>query len=361
VPERNAFTEIMAGQRLKQKAEKEQMGKVLHQRFKADSSTSSQRLRPEKQKVTARDRMRGKQKEKPQRTALFVPDEEEEDSHSEAELAAPTEDQNRFVASSISPEPYSTTQNVKTSVSEDASLSETKVKSDDTNDTITLERKAFDNGQVPLIGRIETSAVPSEKVVEAAPLQPSPVPLLLQENASSTNELTMLVPSESGTLGPKPGTSKLPRRKRRQPPSAPTVDRVTRSAFLKQKEMAASTASVTKGQAGGLPVPAKRTASGSIKEPAPAQDKQHIEVTSLPPGSPMKLSSPAKSTKSTAGDISMTGDGVRTTQTGPSIGKTPAKSRIPVIPSPSPAKLARTISRFSSATDSKSLHYSRQS
>ena len=111
---------------------------------------------------------------------------------------------------------------------------------------------------------------------------------------------------------------------------------------------------MTKGQAGGLPVPAKRTASGSIKEPVPAQEKQHIEETPLPPGSPMKLSSPPKSTKLSAGDTSMSEDVVRTAQTGLSSGKTPAKSRIPIMPSPSPAKLARTISRFSSAADSKS-------
>ena len=223
---------------MKQKAEKEQMGKVLHQGLKVHSSASSQPLRSEKQKLTAKDRMRGKQKEKPQKTALFVPDEEEEDSHSEAELTAPTEDQNRFVASSISPELYSSAQNVNNSVSEDAVManrSETKVK---IRSTIMLEQKAIDDGQMPLIGSIEaTAAVPSEKVVEAALPQPSPAPLLIEENASSTNELTMPVPSESGTLRPKL-VSKLPRRKRRQPFSAPVVDRVTRSAFLKQKEKA---------------------------------------------------------------------------------------------------------------------------
>lgn len=232
VPKRDAFTEIMAGQRMKQKAEKEQMEKVLRKGLKAGSSTSSQLLRPEKQKLTAKDRMRGKQKEKPQRTALFIPDEEEEDSHSEAELTAPIKDHDRFVASSISPEPYSSAQNVKTSESEDAVMAtrpEINIKSND---------KAFDDGQMPLIGSTEATAiVPSEMVVEAVLPQPSPAPLLLEENAeSSTTEFTMLVPSDSGTLRPKPGASKLPRRKRRQPPSAPIVDRVTRSAFLKQRE-----------------------------------------------------------------------------------------------------------------------------
>ena len=241
VPKRNAFTEIMAGQRIKQKAEKEQMGKVLRQGLKAGSSSSSQPLRPDKQKLTAKHRMRGRQKEKLQRTALFIPDEEEEDSHSEVELTVPTEGHNRFVASSISPEPYSSAQNVKTSESGDAVMAnrlEAKVTS---NDTIMLEQKTFDDGQMPLIDNIEaTAAVPSEKVVEAALPQPSRSPLLLDENAPRcTNELiTMLVPSESATLRPKPGTSKLPRRKRRQLSSAPVVDRVTRSAFLKQKEKA---------------------------------------------------------------------------------------------------------------------------
>ena len=115
---------------------------------------------------------------------------------------------------------------------------------------------------------------------------------------------------------------------------------------------------MTNGQAIGLPVPAKRTASGSIKGPVPAQEKQDIEETALPPGSPMKLSSPAKSIKSTILDNSMSEDGVRRTQTAHPSGKTPARSRIPIMPisSPSPAKLARNISRFSSAADSKSLH-----
>ena len=228
MPKRNAFTEIMAGQRMKQKAEKEQMEKVLRQGLKTGSSTSRQPLRPEKQKLTAKDRMRGKQKEKPPRTALFIPDEEEEDSHSEAELMAPIEDHNRFVASSISPEPYNSAQNFKTFASEDAVMAARSEINVNSNDDV----------RMPLIGSIEAATiVPSEKVVEAALPQSSPAPLLLEENAaSSTNEFTMLVPSDSGTLRPKPGASKLPRRKKRQPPSAPIVDRVTRSAFLKQKE-----------------------------------------------------------------------------------------------------------------------------
>ena len=229
---------------MKQKTEKEQMEKVLRQGLKAGSSSSSQPLGPGKQKLTAKHRMRGRQKEKPQRTALFIPDEEEEDSHGEFELTAPTENHNRFVASSISPEPCSSAQNVKSSVSEDAVMAtrlETKVMS---VDTTMLEQKTLDDGQIPLIDNTEATSVPGEKVVEAALPQPSlpqssRSPLLLEEDAAScTNELTMVVPSESGTFRPKPGTSKLPRRKRRQLSSAPVIDRVTRSAFLKQKEKA---------------------------------------------------------------------------------------------------------------------------
>ena len=111
---------------------------------------------------------------------------------------------------------------------------------------------------------------------------------------------------------------------------------------------------MTKGRPSDLPVPAKRTASGSIKGPTSAGE-QHIEEASLSPGSPMKLSSPAKSTKTR--DIIMTEEPTEANQ--PLPGKTPAKSRIPVKPlvSPSPAKLARTISRFSSTTDGESLYY----
>ena len=122
-----------------------------------------------------------------------------------------------------------------------------------------------------------------------------------------------------------------------------------------------SVASAAKAKTGGLPVPAKRTASGSIKGPAPVQKDQHLEEKLLPPGSPMKLSSPVKSTKSTNRDIIMMED-VQTMKTGadqPLPGKTLAKSRIPVkpMPSPSPNKLARTISRFSSNSDGQSLHH----
>ena len=210
----------MAQQRAKEKAEKEQTEKVPHQGLKSGSSTSSQPHKPERQKLTARDRMRGKQKGKTQKPSPYTPDEEQEDSHSEAELTAPTKDQNRFVASSKSPEPYSSAQNVKTSMSEDAAMatrSEIEVKS---RDTIMSEHIPFDDG---LVGGIE--------VTKMAPLQ---APLLLEET-NSINELTTLVPSESGTLRSKPQTSKLPRGKKRQPTSAPIVDRVTRSVSLKQK------------------------------------------------------------------------------------------------------------------------------
>jgi len=242
VPKQNAFTLLMkkpmeAKQRMKEKAEKEQAEKVL-QALKAGPSISSQPLKPEKQKLTAKERMRGKQRGKPQKTAFLVPDEEEEDSHNEVELTTPHQDGNRFVASSTSPEPYSSIQRVETSTSNDtvmAPLSEIEVKS---GDMIMSEQKAFDDRVLPLTGDTEENAVVlNGKVIETAPLQPS-APLLLAETASSTMEPTTLVPSESGTLRPKVETSKLPRGKRRQPASALVVDRVTRSVSLKQKRKA---------------------------------------------------------------------------------------------------------------------------
>lgn len=250
---------------MKEKADREQTEKALRQVLKAGPSTSRQPLRPEKQRLTAKERMRGKPKGKPQKTVLFVPDEDEEDSHNDAELIAPTEGRNRFVASSNSPELYSSTQKVTASLSRDtdmASLSEVEVKG---GDTTMSERRAFDDRLVPPIGDIETTTVvPSETVAETAPLQPTPTsllvgsdieatavvpnekaaktallqpptPPLLEENASITNGPAMLVPSESETLRPTVARSKLPQGKRRQPASAPIVDRVTRSVSLKQK------------------------------------------------------------------------------------------------------------------------------
>ena len=235
IPKQNAFTLLMkkpmdAKQRMKEKAEKEQAAKLLHQVLKAGPSTSSQPLRPEKQKITAKERMRGKHKGRTQKTALFVPDEEEEDSHTEAELTVPTQDQNRFVASSNSPEPCSLVQESQISTSQDtpmASLSAMEVGSGDM-----VEQTALDDRPMPLGDMKVTAAAPSEKVIETAPLNSSPSPLLLEENASSINELTTLVPSGSGTTQP---TSKLPRGKKWQPASVPIVDRVTRSVSLKQK------------------------------------------------------------------------------------------------------------------------------
>ena len=235
---KDAFSVLMAkpreAKRMKEKTEKERTEKIPHHGHIAGPSTSSQPLRSEKQKITAKDRMRGKQKGKLQKTTLFVPDEEEEDSHTETELTAPVEDQNRFVASSNSPEHYSSsTQIVQTAASEDTAmvpLSKFEIKN---RDTIMSEQE---DHQIPLIGDIEaTAAVPNEKVVEMASPQPPPASLLLEENANSTSELTKLVLSESGTLLPKVGPSKLPRAKRRQPASVPIVDRVTRSVSSKQK------------------------------------------------------------------------------------------------------------------------------
>lgn len=107
-------------------------------------------------------------------------------------------------------------------------------------------------------------------------------------------------------------------------------------------------ASAAKEQPGRVPVPAKRTAAGSIKGPVPVQEELYVEETSLPPGSPMQLCSPAKSTESTPQDMVMA---ERTMQTGPG---QPVKP----ISSPSPTKLARTMSRFSVNTvDGKALYY----
>lgn len=225
--ELNAFAHLMA--KAKEKAEKEKRGKIFHQRLNA--STSS---RPEKQKLTAKERMRGRQKEKPQKTTSFIPDEEEEDSHTESELTAPTEDPNRFVASSKSPEPYNLAQEVKSSTSEDIVLASSSEIGVETRDTIMSEHER-------LTPFIEVTAVfPSEKVAEMVPLQLPPAPLLLEDSASSTNEFMTSVPSEFESLRPNVGPSRLPRGKRRQPTSAPVVDRVTRSVSLKQKQKADS-------------------------------------------------------------------------------------------------------------------------
>lgn len=158
---------------------------------------------------------------------------------------------------------------------------------------------------------------------------------------------------------PRPSrASKLPLGKKRQPISVEPAARVTRSASNSKKigELSGSSAGLSgsKSMTTGR-LPAKRTASGTVKEAAPPEETPLAESeaavgSTLPPGSPMKMSSPIR-----ASDIGSPTkkDEAKTLQIGPgrlSLARTPTKSKFSSekpASSPSPSKIARSSSYMS--------------
>jgi len=105
------------------------------------------------------------------------------------------------------------------------------------------------------------------------------------------------------TARPSARASNLPLGRKRQPICVEPADRVTRSASNSKKigEVLGSTDGLSRSKSTTMSrLPAKRTASGGVKKSAPPAEATPLakpEVaaeTTLPPGSPMKLSSPDK-------------------------------------------------------------------
>ena len=165
--------------------------------------------------------------------------------------------------------------------------------------------------------------------------------------------------------------SRLPLGKKRQPISMAPVGRVTRSTSKQQEKgaeaspqrtfycfpfilaltpfLVSSTRTKTTAASGAS---LKRTASGRMKKSAPADEARmntdHNEESDvLPPGSPMKTSSPTK----TPSHSPVAKDDTQTIEFGVgkfTLAKTPVRSRSSVKPasSPSPSKIARATSLF---------------
>ena len=155
---------------------------------------------------------------------------------------------------------------------------------------------------------------------------------------------------------PRPSkASKLPLGKKRQPISVEPAARVTRSVSNSKKigELSGSTAGLSRSKTMTMGrLPAKRTASGTVKEAAPPEETPlaELEESTLPPGSPMKMSSPIRA--SDMGSPTKKDDG-KTLQIGPgrlSLARTPTKSKFSSekpASSPSPSKIARSSSYMS--------------
>jgi hypothetical protein len=199
-------------------------------------------------------------------------------------------------------------------------------------------------------------AVVNDAITETGANAPAPEPEEpVEENAAGVIDTVEPPPAEPT---PRPSrASKLPLGKKRQPISVEPAARVTRSASNSKKigELSGSapglsrSISMTMGR-----LPAKRTASGTVKvappEETPLAESDATAEATLPPGSPMKLSSPIR-----ASDIgSPTKDGdAKTVQIGPgrmSLARTPTKLKFSAqkpASSPSPSKIARSSSYMS--------------
>ncbi|KIM40244.1 hypothetical protein M413DRAFT_446420 [Hebeloma cylindrosporum] len=192
------------------------------------------------------------------------------------------------------------------------------------------------------IKEMETHAPESEEVVG--------------ENAAGVVETKAPAAAEPT---PRPSrASKLPLGKKRQPIFVEPAARVTRSASNSKKsgELSGPTTGLSRSKSLTMGrLPAKRTASGTVKKAAPPEESSMAESeaaaeATLSPGSPMKLSSPTRA--SDMGSPMKTGD-AKTIQIGPgrlSLARTPTKSKFTSekpASSPSPSKIARSSSYMS--------------
>ncbi|KDR75739.1 hypothetical protein GALMADRAFT_248407 [Galerina marginata CBS 339.88] len=162
---------------------------------------------------------------------------------------------------------------------------------------------------------VEEHSIPAEGLVvedEVMKEIPQPSEEITPDSAQSTADASKEEEAQPqpDPPAPKAGASKLPLGKKRQPISVAPASRVTRSASSSKKkggETEVSTSGPSRTTTTKpTPVPAKRTISGAIKKPMiaakPSQDAS-MDVAEpgdkipLPPGSPMRLVSPAKTPK----------------------------------------------------------------
>ncbi|TFK44858.1 hypothetical protein BDQ12DRAFT_39073 [Crucibulum laeve] len=234
----------------------------------------------------------------------------------------------------------------------------------------------------PALGALqETETILPEELVSTAqpsipPIEPTVGSATIEDAPAQEEEELPHVPSsqevECEPVPPAPilasartATSKLPLGKRRVPASVPVPARMTRSASSRQKEkqVEASTSQIKpqKPVISFVPVPpAKRTASGSMKNAPPADTELSTSTLSdlptdpfqgpaLLPGSPMKISLPIRD-RSKAGESSKSfSKPTATSIVKTALTKTPSKSMISMnLASPSsPGKLTRSMSMFS--------------
>jgi len=330
-----------------------------------------------KPKTTLKDKMRPKEKTQ-QKLPKFVPlpDEEEgeeeypasswspwtgpEGKMEETRHYSPTNPEMDAQPKRASPESLEPTSAVEDPVMESA---------EDRNVTST---PAFASPDTPMVDADIRGQIKSDEPQSAAP-EPSQKPLLavvddaITQTGAESEELvggnaagvveTREPPAAEPT--PRPSrASKLPLGKKRQPISVEPAARVTRSTSNSKKigELSGSTSGLSRSNSMTMGrLPAKRTASGTVKEAAlpeetPLAESEAAVEAALPPGSPMKLSSPIRA--SDKGSPTKKDD-AKAAQIGPgklSLAKTPIKSNFSAqkpASSPSPNKIARSSSYMS--------------
>jgi hypothetical protein len=145
-------------------------------------------------------------------------------------------------------------------------------------------------------------AVADDAITEGEADAPEPEQHVVEKSAAEVIEIKE--PLAAGpTARPSAKASNLPVGRKRQQISVEPAARVTRSASSSKKigELLGSTDGLSLSKSMTISrLPAKRTASGGVKKaPPPVEETPSAEAdvaaeTTLPPGSPMKLSSPGK-------------------------------------------------------------------
>ncbi|KAF8967932.1 hypothetical protein BDZ97DRAFT_2073318 [Flammula alnicola] len=329
-----------------------------------------------KPKLKLKEKMRPREKPEPKKPLLLVPlPDEEDEEHTEPESASQTDREDAFMEPPpprISPGPPVTVPVAAVdAIIADEGPDMAPLRD---RDTKMMEVDALEEQEekTPLAVVPEARAEVSSPVLEGDATsevqhhtQETSAPSFMEDSGKLGEREEVPEPTEPRPLA-KTGGSKLPLGKKRQPMSVAPASRVTRSVSNKRNNNATEGSQIASmcgpsrkkpTTTSAVPVPAKRTASGAVKKslpPVEASEDVLVDAAEekeqpLPPGSPMKVSSPAKG--SPAKGSSAKKDEVETIQFGAgtlSLAKTPTKSRsyLKPVSTPSPTKNAR-LSLFS--------------
>ena len=329
-----------------------------------------------KTKTSLKDNMRRAEKTQP-KLPQFVPLPDEEEDYPKPSRSPWSEPEGKMEEthqySPTQPEVDAQPKRASLESSEPTSAVEDPVMGSAEEDHNVTSTLAFASPDTPMVDAEIRGQIQSAEPQPAAP-EPSQEPLLAVvddvETGANAPESEELVgenaagvvetrePPAAEPISRPSRASKLPLGKKRQPISVQPAARVTRSSSNSKKigELSGSTVGLSRSKSMTMGrLPAKRTASGTVKEAAlpeetPLAESETAAEAALPPGSPMKVSSPIRASDKGS---PMKKDDAKAVQIGPgklSLAKTPTKSNFSAqkpASSPSPSKIARSSSYMS--------------